>query len=292
VSAYNTVVGDLNTQEGNDASGSPEPLYGNPALAMIQEQLQEALTFTQPAQAIATSSAIAATDTVSGALSISVGGNQAVQVEVPQGTPTLEGLANAINATSGLGITAAVTTSSGVATLTLTSSTGGSSGDIIVTSTGLTDTTSGAQVSFGEPQSNGITSLSELGITANDDGTLTLDTTALDSALNYNYQSVMNFFQSSSAFTSFGANLTNTLSNLGRSAPDGAIYLALQQDSAEESQLNTTISNENTTISAEQSQLTTELNEANYTLEEIPSQLNEINEMYSAITGYNENTSG
>jgi flagellar hook-associated protein 2 len=38
--------------------------------------------------------------------------------------------------------------------------------------------------------------------------------------------------------------------------------------------------------------LTTELNEANYTLTEIPQELQQINEMYSAITGYNENQNG
>jgi flagellar hook-associated protein 2 len=290
VSAYNTVVQETNTQEGNDASGNPEPLFGNPELASIQEQLQTALSFTQPANAVATSSSIAPTDTLSGTLSISVGGGKAIQVAVPEGTPTLAGLADAINGRSEIGVMAAVTSSGGVSTLTLTNSTIGSKGGIVVDSSGLTDTSSAAQVSFGEAQSNAITSLTGLGITANDDGTLSLDATSLDSALNGNYEDVMSFFQSSSLFTSFGANLTGALGNLGNSAPSGGIYLALQQDSAEESQLNTNLTNENATISAQQSQLTTELNEANYTLEEIPSQLQEINEMYSAITGYNQNS--
>ena len=45
-------------------------------------------------------------------------------------------------------------------------------------------------------------------------------------------------------------------------------------------------------ISQQQSAITTELNEANETLQEIPEQVDEVNELYSAITGYNENTSG
>jgi len=185
VSAYNTVVGDLNTQEGNDASGNPEPLYGNPNVAMMQEQLQEALGFTQ--------------------------------------------------------------------------------------------------------SSGAITSLSQLGITANDDGTLSLDSSTLDSMLDSNYEAVTNFFQASGGF---GASLTTAVGNLSNTSPDGLIYLALQQDASEESGLNTNISNENSIISAQQTQLTTELNEANYTLQEIPSQIDEVNELYSAITGYNENPSG
>jgi flagellar hook-associated protein 2 len=191
VSAYNKVVGDLNTQEGNDSSGNAEPLFGNATVAMLQEQLQQALNFTQ--------------------------------------------------------------------------------------------------------SSGGITSLSQLGITASasDDGTLTLDSSTLDSALNSNYQDAMNFFQASGSGTSsFGDNLTNTLNGLSNSGPDGVIYLALQQDSSQESTLNTNITNENATISTEQTQLTTELNEANYTLQEIPTELQSVNELYSAITGYNESPQG
>ena len=189
VSAYNTVMQDLNTQEGDDSSGNAEPLFGNPTIALLQEQLQEALNFTQA--------------------------------------------------------------------------------------------------------SGAVTSLTQLGIVASsaDDGTLSLDSTTLDSMLNSNYTDVVNFFEPSGNFTSFGGNLSTVLNNVGNNEPNGAIYLELQQDSTQESQLNTNISNENATISTEQSQLTTELNEANYTLEEIPSELDEINEMYSAITGYNENSS-
>jgi flagellar hook-associated protein 2 len=44
---------------------------------------------------------------------------------------------------------------------------------------------------------------------------------------------------------------------------------------------------------AQQTQtLTTELNQANYTLTEIPQQLQYVNELYSAISGYNTNTNG
>jgi len=190
VTAYNKVIGDLNTQEGDDSSGNPEPLYGSATLALLQEQLQQAVNFTQ--------------------------------------------------------------------------------------------------------SSGAITSLSQLGITANttDDGTLTLDSSTLDSALNSNFQDAMNFFQSSSTTTTFGQNLTNVLSNLSNNAPDGAIYLALQQDSSQESDLNSNITSQNAIISTDQTQLTTELNEANYTLQAIPSQINEVNELYSAVTGYNQNANG
>src|SRR5271170_588342 len=292
LSDYNTVIGDLNTQEGNDSSGNPEPLYGDPTLATLQESLQSALDFTQPAQAVGTTTAIASGDTLSGSLSIAVGGGTATSVSVGAGgtPPTLAGLATAIN-DANLGVTASVITSGTAATLSLVNSTSGSTGAITVDSTGLTDTTASDTVSFGNSVSNAVTSITQLGISVNNDGTLTLDNDTLDSLLNSNYQDVVNFLQPSATYTSFGGNFTATLNNLANSAPDGAVYLALQEDQSEESSLNTNITNENAQISTEQTNLTNELNEANYELEQIPTQLDEINEIYSSITGYNQNPS-
>ncbi len=68
--------------------------------------------------------------------------------------------------------------------------------------------------------------------------------------------------------------------------------LAQQQNSAQETALNTNISNEDALLATQKTQLTDELNTANQILQSIPSQLNEVNEMYSAITGYNENSNG
>ena len=288
VTAYNTVIGDLNTQEGKDSSGNPEPLFGNPAVATIQESLQSAMAFLQPANAVGTTSVIGKSDTLSGSLSIQVGSGSAQTINVPANAK-LSDVATAINAAN-IGVTASVVVSGSTATLSLTNSK--STDSISVDSSGLTDTTTGTAVSFGSAQSSGITSLTQLGISTNSDGTLSLDTDTLDSALNSNYQDVVNFFQPSATFTSFGGNLSDALDNLGNNAPYGAVYLTLQQDAAEESSLNTNITNENTQISAEQAQLTTELNEANYTLEQIPTEIQQVNEIYSAITGYDENPNG
>lgn len=190
VTAYNKVIGDLNTQEGNDSSGKPEPMYGSGTLALLQEQIQQAVSFTQ--------------------------------------------------------------------------------------------------------SSGAIRSLTQLGITTSvgADGTLTLDASTLSSALNSNFKDAMNFFQSSATDTSFGQNLTKVLNNLSNDAPNGAIYLALKQDSNQENALNSNISKQEALISAEQARLTTELNQANYTLQAIPSQINMVNQLYSAITGYNQNLNG
>jgi flagellar hook-associated protein 2 len=291
VSAYNTVVGDLNTQEGNDSSGNPEPLFGSPTIATLQEDLQAALNFTQAANAVGTTSSIGSADVLSGSLSIAVGTGSATTVDVPA-NGTLADLATAINSAN-LGVTASVITSGTAATLSVANSTSGSTGAITVDSSGLTDTTSGSAVTFGTSQSNAVTSLTQLGVSVNDDGTLSLDNDTLDSLLDSNYQDVVNFLEPSASYTSFGGNFTTVLNTLGSSSSsDGVVYLALQSDSSSESQLNTNLSNENAYISSQQSLLTTELNNANYTLQQIPSQINEVNELYSAITGYNENANG
>ncbi len=290
VTAYNKVIGDLNTQEGNDSSGNAEPLFGNPTIATLQENLEDAISFQQPANTSATDTTIGTSDTLSGSIAISVGGGTAQTVNVDSSNPTLAGLADAINAAN-IGVTASVITSGTDSTLSVVNSTSGSTGSIAVTSS-LTDSTTGSAVTFGSGQSNAVTSLSQLGVTVNSDGTLSLNTDTLDALLNSNYQGVVNFLQPSGSFTSFGGNLTTVLNNLGNSASDGAVYLALQQNSTIETQLNTNISNEQTLITQEQTQLTTELNQANDTLQAIPSQIDEVNELYSAITGYNQNSNG
>jgi len=185
LSAYNKVIGDINTQEGKDSSGNPEPLMGSPVLA----QLQGALT---------------------GSL-------------------------------------------------------------------------------FTGAASGSIRNITQLGISMNNDGTLTLNVDTLNSALNSHLADVTGFLQNSG---SFGQKMSTTLNNLGTQAPNGSIYLAQQQNAAQETALNTDISNEDTLLAAQKIQLTNELNTANQILQSIPSQLNQINEIYSAITGYNQNRTG
>lgn len=185
VSAYNTVVGDIKTQEGNDSSGNPEPLYGNTVVAQIQSALSLALT-------------------------------------------------------------------SGTA-------------------------------------SGSISNLYQLGISVNQDGTLTLDTSTLDAALNSDYSDVVGFLQNTNCF---GQGLQNSLDQLGNQSTDGAITLALAANSQDETTLNDDITAQNSLIATDKSNMTNELNQANEVLQAIPQQLDEVNELYSAITGYNTATTG
>jgi flagellar hook-associated protein 2 len=144
---------------------------------------------------------------------------------------------------------------------------------------------------FGESASGSIRNLAQLGITvdASANGTLDLDTDTLDSALTSNFSDVMGFFQNTG---SFGITMMNTVNSLGGDgSPNDLIPLAQSQNAAQEKSLNTDITNENATLATQKTTLTDELNTANQILQSIPSQLNEVNEMYSAITGYNEQQS-
>jgi flagellar hook-associated protein 2 len=180
VTAYNAVVDDIKTQEGKDSNGNPEPLYGDPTVALIQNQLTQGL--------------------LSGAASGS------------------------------------------------------------------------------------IKSLSQLGISVDQTGHLTIDGGTLDSALNSNFSDIQGFLQNTN---SFGDNFNSILDGLSSSSTNGAVSLALKQNSAQEGTLNQNISDQEQRISDDKARLTDQLNTANQILQSLPDQLNSINQLYSAITGYN-----
>jgi flagellar hook-associated protein 2 len=170
LTAYNAVVTDVNTQEGKDSSGNPEPLFANATLSLIQGQLSTAL--------------------------------------------------------------------------------------------------------FGSTASGTVSSIMQLGFSFNKDGTLALNTDTLTSELDSNFSNVVGFMQNAG---SFGQTFATTLNNLGTQAPNGAVYLAQQQNTAQEAALTLSISNEDALLAVQSTSLTTELNTANQVLQSIPEQLNEVN---------------
>jgi flagellar hook-associated protein 2 len=183
VSAYNTVIGDINTQEQSAAGGTSAPLLGSPLIAQLQESLTGSL--------------------------------------------------------------------------------------------------------FSGAASGSINNITQLGIGINNDGTLTLNADTLTSVLNSNLADVTGFLQNSK---SFGQTLATALNNLGTQAPNGAVFLAQQQNSSQETALNADITNENAILATQKTQLTNELNTANQILQSIPSQLNEVNSVFDSLTGFNPNT--
>jgi flagellar hook-associated protein 2 len=180
VTAYNAVADDIKTQEGKDSNGNPEPLYGDPTVALIQNQLTQGLL-------------------------------------------------------------------SGVA-------------------------------------SGSIKSLTQIGISVDQAGHLSIDGGTLDSVLNTNFSDIQGFLQNTQ---SFGQNFASTLNGLSSTSTSGAVSLALKQNSAQEATLTKNISDQEDRIADDRTSLTAELNSANQILQSLPDQLDEINQLYSAITGYN-----
>ncbi len=144
-----------------------------------------------------------------------------------------------------------------------------------------------SQALLGGAAVGGIANLAQLGLSLGQDGKLTLENSTLDAALNSNFSDIEGFMQNQG---SFGQILTSTLNNLGSVSTKGAIYLALQQNSAQEAALNLNIAKEDALLATQKTALTNELNAANQILHSIPDQLNEINQIYSAETGYNQAT--
>jgi flagellar hook-associated protein 2 len=179
VKDYNAVVSALNAQEGKDSSGNAEPLFGNPLIASIQQQLSSALT---------------------------------------------------------------------------------------------------------KQQASGMRSIGDLGLQVNGDGTLTINNDTLTQALTNQFTGVQSFFQGAG---SFGVNMMTAANSSGSSAPLGTLKQAAQSNARIESSLNDSVATMDASIATQKTQLTAQLNAANQTLQLIPLQVNEINQLYSAITGYN-----
>jgi flagellar hook-associated protein 2 len=231
-------------------------------------------------------------DALAGTLTIQVGSGAARTISVPPNAATspsnnLSGLAGAINAAN-IGVTASVVTVKGLSSLQLSSGIVGSAGALTVTSS-ILDTTNTSSTTLNYTNSSDINSLTGLGISVNNDGSIAFDAATLDSVLNSNYTGVVGFFQNSN---SWGQNFSTMLTNSGTTAGTGILALASSSNSNIESTLNADISKEDLFISAQQVSLTNELNQANQILQELPSQLDGVNELYSAITGYDQNSNG
>ena len=132
--------------------------------------------------------------------------------------------------------------------------------------------------------SGSIKSLSQIGISVDQSGHLSIDGGTMDSVLNTNFADIQGFLQNAN---SFGRNFASVLNGLSSNSTSGAISLALKQNAAQETTLNKNISDQEARIADDKDRLTDQLNTANQILQSLPDQLNSINQLYSAITGYN-----
>ncbi len=281
VNDYNALIKAINAQEGNDASGNPQPLFGSPTVSLLQQQLMSSLNLQSPNGYL--DAVKNAADTLSGTLSIQVGNGTVHSIDISTlSDPTLSGLAQAINE-AGFGVTASVVTRNGQSSLTLQSQTAGSAGKLSVSSGIVDATNSNAPLNFTE--TSDIPGLTSLGISMNNDGTIKLNVNALDSILNTDFPSIVGLFQSAN---SWGMTVSNILNQAGTSSSTGILSLAQKANSTVESNLNKEIAKQEARIADQQKRLTAELNQANQVLQALPSQLSGMDMIYSAITGYKQ----
>ena len=231
------------------------------------------------------------TDTLTGSISIQVGNGAAQTVALPSSGGTLQDLVNAITATPNIGVNVTIgADSEGLPCLAFVSQSPGVGGTITTTSS-ILDITNPATTTLSYTDSSDLSTLANLGITLSpkDDGSITFDAASLDSQLNSDFSGVVGFFQNAN---SWGESFSGILTNAGTSSSTGILKLASSSNSNIESTLNADVSKEELLISAQQKSLTAELNSANEIMQELPSQLDGVNELYSAITGYNQNSGG
>lgn len=128
--------------------------------------------------------------------------------------------------------------------------------------------------------------LSSMGITVNNDGSLSVDSGTLTSALQNNFSDVQNFFQGS-AFNGFANTLDQQLTSF--LAPgSGAFTLDLQSMNTEITDLQTNINNfETNYITPLKAQLQSEYSQAEIMLQQLPAEMQQIN----TELGYNNSNS-
>jgi len=122
-----------------------------------------------------------------------------------------------------------------------------------------------------------VPNLSSLGITVNNDGTLSVDSGTLQSTLQNNFSDVQNFFQGTS-FNGFANSLDQQLTSF--IAPgNGAFTVDLGNMNSEIGDLQTDITNFQTNyITPLQAQLQSDYSQAEIALQELPTEMQQINQ--------------
>jgi len=132
-----------------------------------------------------------------------------------------------------------------------------------------------------------VANLSALGITVNTDGTLSVNSDTLNSALQNNYNDVQSFFQGS-ALNGFANSLNQQLTSF-TSPGDGAFTVDLQNLNSENTSLQDDINNfQANIITPLKAQLQSEYSKAEIALQELPAELKDVD----AELGLNSSSNG
>ncbi len=291
VSAYNTLISDLNRQFTVDPSTNAEgPLAAHSSLRSLQSSLLADASYSPPANTIYSSSAKTAATSIlpSGAQTadfhFQVGGSGGAihDIALSAGTnDTLASLANYINQ-QGWGVNAAVATDANGSHLNITTGHANAWGALAV----INNTTS---LSFNTSAANSYGNLNGLGITMNNDGTLSVNTSKLSSAITNDPASVLNFFQNT-AQTGFANVFAKDLQGL-TSPTLGLLNLDLAENRTTVQDLSNSIQDLLDRIGAEQKQLQAQFSQINALLQAFPYQLQAL-QLELGVTPSNSRTKG
>jgi len=130
--------------------------------------------------------------------------------------------------------------------------------------------------------SSGFSNLAAVGITLNNDGTLTVDSATLSSALSANPAAVQNFFTNSNS-TGFADNFNSDLTNL-TDPSTGVLNEDLASNQSQQNDLTTEITNFQTQLAAQATQLDQVFYTVNASLEEYPFLLDEVTQELASIS--------
>jgi flagellar hook-associated protein 2 len=135
-------------------------------------------------------------------------------------------------------------------------------------------------VSYSISGNGGAVNLASIGVNLNDDGTLSVDNSALSTALSANYTGVQNLFQN--ATTGFSQNLNTVINNF--TAPKtGILTLDAQSVTSTASGLNQQIIDLQAALADQEQNLTSVYSKVNATLQELPLLESQITQQLASV---------
>ena len=137
-----------------------------------------------------------------------------------------------------------------------------------------------AALSYSIPGNNGIVNLASIGVNFNNDGTLSVDSGKLNSALASNFSAVQNLLQNTS--NGFAQNLSTVLTNIN-GAGTGILSLDTQSINSTSQSLTKQISDLQAALLVQQTSLTAIYAQVNTTLQELPLLQNQISTQLASI---------
>jgi flagellar hook-associated protein 2 len=136
-------------------------------------------------------------------------------------------------------------------------------------------------VAFSTTGNGNVNSLADLGISLNNDGTLSVDSGTLATALQSNPTAIQSFFQATTT-GSFGANLTTALNDVANPVT-GAVATDITGLAQSQTSITQQISDFQSQLTTQTQQLTQEYVQVDTTLQELPELLDQINQQLSSL---------